>query len=52
MRNVSEISCRGNHNTKFIFFKSYLLWDNVEKLCRAGQTTEGNMVHAYCMLDT
>jgi len=27
--------------------KSYRLWDNVEKYCRAGQ---GNMAHADCML--
>jgi hypothetical protein len=23
-----------------------------EKYCRAGQTTDDNMAHAYCMLDT
>jgi hypothetical protein len=34
------------------FFKSYLLWDNVEKQSRAGQTTDNNMVHVPCMLDT
>ena len=28
------------------------LRDNVEKYCRAGQATDGNMAHAYCMLDT
>ena len=32
--------------------KSCSLWDNVEKYCRAGQTTDGNMAHAHCMLDT
>ena len=32
--------------------KSFRLWDNVDKYCRAGQATEGNMVHAHCMLDT
>jgi hypothetical protein len=29
-----------------------LLWDNVEKVCRTGQTTGGNMAHVHCMLDT
>jgi hypothetical protein len=24
----------------------------MEKYCRAGQTTDGNMAHAHCMLDT
>ena len=43
-RNVSDKSCRRNQNTHFVFNnffsrKSYLLWDNVEKYCRAGQTT-------------
>jgi hypothetical protein len=28
------------------------LWDNMEKYCRAGQATDGNMVHAHYMLDT
>jgi len=27
------------------------LWDNVEKYCKAGQATDGNMAHAHCMLD-
>jgi hypothetical protein len=36
----------------YVFFlKSYRLWYNVEKYCRAGQTTKGNMAHANCMLD-
>ena len=36
-----------------IFFrKSCRLCDNVIKYCRAGQTIDGNMVHAHCMLDT
>ena len=35
-----------------IFRKSRRLWENVEKYCRAGQATDDNMVHAYCMLDT
>ena len=32
------------------FFKSYLLWDNVEKCCRGVQATGDNMAHAHCML--
>jgi len=36
----------------FLFRKSCLLWNNVEKYCRAGQTTDGNMAHANCILDT
>jgi len=28
------------------------LWDNVEKYCRAGQATDGNMTLAQCTLDT
>jgi len=44
MRNVWDESCRENQNTYFVcinFFyqKSYHLWDNVEKYCRAGQAT-------------
>ena len=36
-----------------VFFRnSYRLWDNVEKYCVAGQTTQDNMAHAHCMLDT
>jgi len=31
---------------KHFFFRiSYLLWDNVEKYCRAGQVTDDNMAH-------
>jgi len=47
--------CRENQNTHFvfsIFFKSYRLWDKVEKCCIAWQTTDDNMAHAHCMLDT
>jgi len=29
-----------------------LLWDNVEKYCRAEQATDENMAHAHCNLDT
>ena len=58
MRNVSDKICTENQNTHFVFSnffffrKSCCLWDNVEKCCRAGQATDGNMVHVHCMLDT
>ena len=34
-----------------IFFKSYRLWDNKEKYCKAGQATDENMAHAHFMLN-
>jgi len=34
----------------FFFRKSCRLWDNVEKLCKAEQATDDNMVHAHCVL--
>ena len=56
MRSVSDRSCRGNQNTRFMFsncfLNSCLLWNIVEKLCRAGQATDNSMAHARCMLDT
>jgi hypothetical protein len=38
--------------TDFSFSKIVPLGDNVEKYSTAGQTTDDNMVHAHCMLDT
>jgi len=36
-----------------IFFRKFcLLSDNVAKYCRAGEATDGNMGHAYYLLDT
>jgi hypothetical protein len=32
--------------------KSYCWWNNVEKYCRDWQTTDDNMAHDHCMLDT
>ena len=37
--------------TFFFFRKSCRLWHNVEKYCRTGQATDGNMAHAHCMPD-
>jgi len=57
MRNGLDKSCRENPNTRFVLSnflfcrKSCHLLDNVEKYCRAGQATDGNMTHALCMLD-
>jgi len=34
------------------FRKSWRLWDKVEKYCRAWQSTDDNMAHALCRLDT
>jgi hypothetical protein len=57
MRNVSDISCRENQNThlmlnKFFFLKIVPFLDNAEKYSRAEQSTDDNMTHAHCMLDT
>jgi len=58
MRTVSDKRCRENQNSRvmlndlFFFRKSCRLRDNVEKYCRAGQTTDDNMVHAHSTLGT
>jgi len=52
MKNISGKICRETRNTRFVFRKLCLLWDNVEKYCRAEQTTDDNMAHGHCMLDT
>jgi hypothetical protein len=54
---MSEKSYRENQNTLwmlniFLFRKSCLLWDNMEKCGKAWQATVGIMAHADCMLDT
>ena len=51
MRNVTGKICRERRNTLF-FRKSCRLWNNVEKYCKAGHATYGNLAHANCMLDT
>ena len=56
LRNVSEVVEKIKTyilcSIFFSFRKSYRLWDNVEKYCRASQATRDNMMHAHCMLDT
>ena len=37
--------------TFFSVGKSCLVWDDVKKYCRDGQTTDENMAHAHCMVD-
>ena len=49
--------CRENQNTCFIFNNFFFrisrrLRDNVEKYCTAGQATDDNIAHAFCMLET
>ena len=34
------------------FFPPWKLWDKVGEYCRAGQVTDDNMAHVYCMMDT
>jgi hypothetical protein len=55
MRNFPDQSCRGNHNTHFIFsnFFSKIVpfVDKVEKQSTAGQATDDNVGHAHCVLD-
>jgi len=41
----TRISC------SVILLSKFLLLDNVEKYCTAGQATDDNMAHAHCMLD-
>jgi len=53
MRNVSDRICIEKKHilcSVNFFQKSYCLWDNVEKYCRAGQATDYNFAHAHCML--
>jgi len=37
---------------QLFFCKSCRLRNNVERYCRGGQATGGNMAHAHCMPDT
>jgi hypothetical protein len=56
MRNVSDKSCTGNQNKHFMnnyfFKKSFCLWDNLEKYCKARHATKANMEHEHCVLET
>ena len=53
MRNVSHKSHKEIRNTHFVFKnffrKSWHLWDNVEKFCRAGEAKYCNMGLVHCM---
>jgi len=55
MRNISDKSCKENQNTHFMFGNFFpWIWcrlcANVDKYCRAGQGTDGNMAHALLVL--
>jgi len=56
MKNIAHEICRESRSTYFMFNnffrKSCRLWDNVEKYCTAGQTTDDNMAQAHFVLDT
>ena len=54
MRNISDTNCRENRNTFYVqwcFSKSCRSWENVEKYCKAGQTTDDKMASTHCLLD-
>jgi len=56
MKNVSDTKVVEEIKTHILcsvtcFQKLYRLWENVEKYCTTGQTTDDNMVHAHFMLD-
>jgi hypothetical protein len=53
MNNVPDKSCTENQNTHFMLNNGFFenLGDNMEKYCRDGQTVDGNMAHANCVLD-
>jgi hypothetical protein len=52
MRNFSDKSSRENQSTHFMFnnffWKSYHLWNNVEKYGRARQATDDNIIWCMC----
>jgi hypothetical protein len=55
MRNVLDkvVDKIEAHVGSITFFrKFFLLWDNTEKYCTAGQATDDNMVQGHLMLDT
>jgi len=55
MRKVSDNSCRQNKSSycifnDFFFLKACLVWNNMEKFCRARHATGNNMVYGHCIL--
>jgi hypothetical protein len=56
MRNVWDRSCRENQNmysvVSKVFPKIVPFMRYVEKYCRAGQATDGNMAHTHFMMNT
>jgi len=55
MKNDLGKVCRANKTyilcSVTSFWKSYLLWDNVEKYCTARQATDDSMAHGHWMLN-
>jgi hypothetical protein len=57
MRNISDKICTENQKAHFVF-NNFLPENRAvfeimrKKYFTAGQTTDGNMAHARCMLDT
>jgi hypothetical protein len=49
---VEKIKTHILRSGTFFYQNSFHLRDNVEKYSRTGQTTDGNMAHVHCMLDT
>ena len=55
-RNVPDNSCGENQSTHFMFSNLSLeiraVYEKMrKKYCRDGQTTDGDMAHAHCMLN-
>jgi hypothetical protein len=47
---VEKIKTHILSSVPFFFRKSCLLWDNVEKFCRAGDATDDSMAHVHFIL--
>ena len=47
----TNLYIKPQHTFWVFFFKSCRLWESVEKLCWAEQTTDNNMAHAHGLLD-
>jgi len=51
-KHIGMTNIKKKSSVSFFLRKSCRVWDNVEKYCRAGQSTDDdNMAHAHCMLD-